>query len=423
MASLRSSALLTRLADPFAPTAGIHPESQVRMREGGRPWLLPLAASLALLALSVVGWVTSPERFYFAYLIGWLFCTSLALGALFFVITHHIVKAHWGIVVRRVAEAMAMSFPALLVLSIPIWFGMHDLFHWTHADLYEVGGPNYDPIIAAKATYLNTPFFVFRVVFYFLAWWFLSHKLWKLSVGQDVQPDADIPFKQRKASAWGIPLFAVTVAFASYDLLMSLDPHWFSTIFGVYFFAGSFWSGVAFICLMTILLQRMGVLRGVVSTEHYHDLGKWMFAFTVFWAYIAFSQYMLIWYANLTEETIWFSHRMEHGWQYHSAAQLGLHFILPFFVLLTRAAKRSTVVLSIMAVYILIMQWFDLHWLAMPVYDYLYGGHAGFTVWDITTWLGLFGLITSLFLFRLRRHSLVPINDPRLGRSLRFHNI
>jgi hypothetical protein len=423
MASLRSSSFLTRLADPFAPTVGVHPESQVRLPGSSRPWLIPLAAGLVLLALSIVGWVVDPQRFYFSYLVAWLFCTSIALGALFFVITHHIVKAHWGIVVRRIAEAMAMSFPALLVLSIPIWFGMHDLFKWTHPELYVVGTPEYDPIIAAKEAYLNVPFFVLRVVFYFLAWSFLSYKLWKLSVSQDLDPEADIPFKQRRTAAWGIPLFAVTVAFASYDLIMSLDSHWFSTIFGVYFFAGAFWSGVAFICIAAILLQRMGVLRGVVSTEHYHDLGKWMFAFTVFWAYIAFSQYMLIWYANLKETTIWYAHRMEHGWEYHSAALLIMHFILPFFILLPRAAKRSTVLLSVMAVWILIMQWFDLHWLMMPIYDYLYGGHAGFYVWDLTTWLGLFGIIVALFMFRLGRHSLVPVNDPRLGKSLTFHNI
>jgi uncharacterized membrane protein YpjA len=132
---------------------------------------------------------------------------------------------------------------------------------------------------------------------------------------------------------------------------------------------------------------------------------------------------MLIWYANLTETTIWFEHRMDHGWEYHSAALLLMHFVLPFFILLPRAMKRSTVVLSVMAVWILIMQWFDLHWLTLPVYDQLYGGHAGFSPWDLTTWLGLFGLVVSLFVFRLGRHSLVPVNDPRLGKSLRFHNI
>ncbi len=421
--TLRSSALATWLLDPFEATVDAHADATFRLREGSKPWFIPLLASLAFLVIAAVGWVVDPQRFYFAYLVGWMFCVTLSLGGLFFVMIHHLTKSHWAVVVRRIAEVLAMSFPVLLLLSIPIFIGMHDLFHWTHLDLYDPTSPEFDPVLAGKRSFLNTPFFIVRVLLYFALWTLISYRLYKLSVRQDVDPAMDIPALQRKTSAWGIPVFALTISFASYDLLMSLDPHWFSTIFGVYIFAGAFWSAVAFIAIVGILLQRMGVLRGVVTKEHYHDLGKWMFAFTVFWAYIAFSQYMLIWYANLKEETIWFLHRMEHGWGYHSAVLLALHFILPFIILLPRSAKRSLPLLSIMAVWFFIMQWFDLHWLALPGLTTLHPEQATFSWIDITAWLGLFGLFVSLFLYRLGRHSLVPVNDPRLPKSIAFENV
>lgn len=300
--------------------------------------------------------------------------------------------------------------------------GIHDLYHWSHADLYEVGGPHYDPILAGKEVYLNTPFFIARYVVHFAVWTLLATKLYRLSLRQDLDPEHDIPAKQRWWSALGIPLYAVTVAFTAYDLLMSLDPHWFSTIFGVYFFSGAYWVGFAFLTFSLLWMQRGGAFGEAVGTGHYHDLGKWMFAFTVFWAYIAFSQYMLIWYANLKEETIWFTHRMEHGWQYHSAMLLVLHFIVPFLILLSQMAKKSRALLAIMAVWFFVMQWFDLHWLVQPVrttQQLAEGGHPATFHWlDLTTWLGLFGVFISLFLYRIARHPLVPVNDPRLARSI-----
>ncbi len=421
--TLRSSALATRLLDPFEPTAGVAADAGLRLREGARPWFVPLLVSAVFLVLSVVGLAVDPTRFFFSYLTGWVFCVSLSLGGLFFVMIHHITKAHWGIVVRRIAEVLAMSFPFLLLLSIPVFLGMHDLFHWTHHDLYDPASPDFDAVLAGKQAYLNTPFFIFRVVLYFALWSVMAYKLYRLSVAQDLDPATDIPARQRRVSAWGLPVFALTVAFASYDLLMSLDPHWFSTMFGVYFFAGAFWSGVAMITFAALLVQRAGALQGVVTTEHYQDLGKWMFAFTVFWAYIAFSQYMLIWYANLKEETIWYDHRLTNGWGYHSAALLVLHFILPFLILLNRSSKRSLTLLAIMAVWFFVMQWFDLHWLVMPNLTVMEPGQPTLSWIDGACWLGLFGLYVTLFLYRLGRHSLVPVNDPRLGQSIAFQNV
>lgn len=416
--TVKRSSFLTALFDPFQPTGG-QADAAFRPSLSTRAWALPALIAVALLVMSAVGWAIDAPQFYFSYHVGWVFCLSLSIGALFFIVIQHLTKARWSVVVRRIAEVLAYMFPLLAIMSIPTIIGMHDLFHWTHHELYDPLDPHYDPIIAGKHAYLNVPFFLARLAIYFVAWTILSYRLYTLSLRQDVDPDPNIPAKLRATSAWGLPLLAVTTAFASYDLLMSLDPHWFSTIFGVYFFAGAFWVMLAFLTFTVLYLQRGGMLREVVTKEHYQDLGKLMFGFTVFWAYIAFSQYMLIWYGNLPEETVWFRHRLEHGWGYHSAALLVLHFIVPFWLLIPRAPKRVKGMLGFMVVYFFIMQWFDLHWLSMPI---LHGHEAGFHWLDFTTWLGLFGVFLAVFLWRLGRHSLVPQRDPYLAKSLAFHN-
>jgi hypothetical protein len=423
--ALRRQSFPALLVNPFRKTSeGL--ERRFSFAPSRMAWLIPLALSAALLVISAVGWVVDPPRFYFAYLVGWTFCLSIALGSMFFVMINHITRASWSVVVRRITETTIWWIPMLAILSIPIFIGIHELYgHWTNPRLFDPNDPYYDPLVAGKQAYLNIPFFVIRVLIYFGAWTLIAYKLYSLSIRQDVDPAADIPAAQRRVSAWGIPLFAITLQFASFDFLMTLDPHWFSTIFGVYYFSGSFGASLAFLILTLVLLQkRAGTLNGVVTREHYHDLGKFLFAFTVFWAYIAFSQYMLIWYANIPEETIWYRHRLEHGWEYHSVA-LGLfRFVLPFFILMLRSAKRSLPVLSIMSVWILVMHWFDLHWLAMPVHalDHL-GGHSGIHLIDVAVWLGLFGLFISMLIYQLSRHSLVPRNDPYLDKSVHFENV
>ena len=380
--------------------------------------MAPLVIGVVLLAISGIGWSQDPTQFYFSYLVGWVFCISIALGSLFFVLAQHLTKARWSVVVRRIPEALMWTFPLLALLGIPFVLGTHDLYHCTHSDVVAA-----DPLLSKKTWWLNEPFFYGRVAFYFASWMILTHKLYKLSIKQDVDPDPTIPAQMRKVSAWGLPLFAVTASFAAFDILMSLDPHWFSTIFGVYFFAGGFLSALCVITLVSLAFQKRGdMLQGIVTKEHYQDLGKFMFGFTVFWAYIGFSQYMLIWYANIPEETIWFRHRLEHGWEYHSAVLLIFHFILPFIILLPRWTKRSPGILGTMAVWLLIMQWFDLHWLVMPILDLARDGHAGFHWTDFTCWLGLTGIFVGLFMYRISRHSLVPQNDPYLKQSLRFMN-
>ena len=417
--SVRSNSVLGWLADPLASTAE-HAERAYRFTADRRAYLAPLAIGVALLLVSLIGLSTDTSQFFYSYFIGWVSCLAISVGGLFFLFFHHLTKASWNVVVRRANEALVWTFPLLMLLGIPILFGMHDLYHWTHEELYVVGGPEYDEIIAGKRAYLNTPFWIARVVAYFVIWTYLAYKFYTISVKSDVEGAGDMSAQFRKVSAWGLPLTAVATAFASYDLVMSTDPHWFSTIFGVYFFIGGILGAVCLMVLLFASMQRLGgMLDGVVTKEHYHDLGKYMFGFTVFWAYIAFSQYMLIWYAGIPEETIFYKHRLMHGWEWNSAFLLAFHFIVPFVVLLPRFTKRSIPVLSTMAVWLLGMHWFDMHWIIAPTHD----SHHIFHWLDLTLGLGLFLVFVGTIIYRMTRHSLVPQNDPYLSDSLHFENV
>jgi hypothetical protein len=414
---------IERILDPVAPTAEKAPEAY-RFTPESRSWAVPVGLGVALLAVTLVlamagdGEHLFSQRFYFAYLTAWVFCLTVSLGGLFFVLVQHLTKAHWSVAVRRLPELLMMNFPILAILGIPVVLGMHDLYHWTHEEIYVVGSPEYDPILAGKRGYLNTGFFIGRLVFYFLMWIYISFRLWKLSLQQDVDPKPNRGAEERKVSAWGMLVFALTAAFAGIDLLMTLDPHWFSTMFGVYFFSGSFFVVLASITLMALFLQRGGYLQNVITMEHYHDLGKFMFAFTAFWAYIAFSQYMLIWYGNLPEETVWFRHRLEGSW---SIASMGLvfgHFLIPFVVLMFRQSKRMKGMLFIMGFWFLLVHFLDLFWLAMPAQSH----HFHVELIDITAWLGMVLVFVGLVVLRAARHATVPYNDPNFKASLAFEN-
>jgi len=416
--TLDPNSSLSWFVDPLRSTREAA-ERAYRFTGDRRAWLVPTTLGIALLCISLLGLRQSADDFYFAYLTAWSFLLTTALGGLFFLIFHHLTRASWSIVVHRINESLIWAFPLLFVLGLPLLFGMHDLYHWTHEAVYDPSSPQYDEILAGKRSYLNTPFWSIRIVVYFLAWTIISYRLYTFSLRQDTDPEPDIPAKLRRTSAWGLPVTAVTTAFASYDILMSTDPHWFSTIFGVYFFAGGILSAVAVITLVTLLLQRVGgSLQGVVTREHYQDLGKYLFGFVVFWAYIAFSQYMLYWYGGIPEETVWFQHRLEGGWGWHSAFLVGFHFVVPFLVLLPRSTKRALPILSFMTVWIIGMHWFDLHWVVLPVLR----DSGGFHWLDFTCWLGLTGLFGGALMYRLSRHPLVPQNHPSLGDSLRFEN-
>ena len=373
--------------------------------------LAGVLASLAIAALSTDGW----RRFFFSYLLSFSYLLTLALGALFFVILQHLTRAGWSVVLRRWAEGISATLPVLAVLAVPIVaFGLHHLYHWTHADAVAA-----DHLLQAKQPYLNVPFFVLRLVVYFGLWVLLSRYFLSRSLAQDLSGDPALTQQMERRSAPAMIVFALTATFAAFDLLMSLDPHWYSTMFGVYVFAGSVVSFLALLIIAVYSGQRAGLLRHAVTVEHYHDLGKLLFAFTVFWAYIAFSQYMLMWYANLPEETAWLLRRQSNGWGWIGLVLLFGQFLLPFAALLSRAPKRRPRLVAAVAAWVLVMHWFDLYWVVIPEVTPL---RAMPHVLDLTTLLGLGGVVVAVAVHQMRRHSVVPERDPRLQESLMFEN-
>ena len=369
--------------------------------------VIGVGASVGLAFAADGGWT----RFLGSYLVSFSFWLSLALGALFFVMLQHLTRSGWSVVVRRLAEAPLAALPVLLVLVVPILLGIGKLYGWGHH------GEGHD--LGPKAAWLNPTFFSIRIVVYFAVWIWLARKLVGLSVRQDETGDPELTKRMEFWSAPGMVLFAFTMMFAAFDLLMSLDPHWFSTIFGVYYFAGSVVAIFALISIMAVLVQRSGNLTRAITDEHYHDLGKQLFGFLVFWAYIAFSQYMLIWYADIPEETQWYLRRQQGGWEYVGLLLLFGHFVVPFLALISRRPKRRKAAVVGIAVWILIMHWLDLHWLVLPELSVSFSVH----LMDLTCLLGLGGLLTAFVVGRLRSRSLVPERDPRLAESLAFENV
>jgi len=368
---------------------------------------------IAGLILSAIGYFINSDQFFFSYLTSFVFFTSLGLGALFLVMIHHLTRSEWGVVLRRIPEALSSNIIFWSLFFIPVLLGMHSLFHWTHEDVVAN-----DHILQGKVPYLNIPFYIIRQLIFFVVWGYLGYRLHKSSVEQDVTGDWGLQTLQRRISGPGIPLFALAIAFASFDWLMSLDPHWFSTMFGVYFFAMSFQAIFPFLILFVFYLHRKGLLTNTIRDAHIHDLGNWMFAFTVFYAYIAFSQFLLIYYANMPEETLWYYHRLEGGYSIIAYSLLILRFVVPFLVLLNRPSKSNRNILTVMSVLILVMHFLELYWIIMPT---LHEHGIHFSWLDITTFVGLGGIFMALFFRKFQKHSMVPKNDPKLANSMSKH--
>ncbi len=377
--------------------------------------------ALSLLACLGLGYTGDTKRFLLSYLTAYAWILSIAIGALWWVTLQHLVNAKWSIALRRVGELMAQSMPLMAVLALPIIIptamGNDALYIWVNEETVHA-----DHLLHHKAPYLNVTFFLVRCGIYFGFWVLLSHFFFKTSLAQDQskEPQA-LNLRMKAVSAPGMIFLALTLTFAAIDFLMTLEPAWFSTIFGVYFFAGAVVSFHSMFALILMWAQKQGVLKKSVTIEHYHDLGKMMFAFTVFWAYIAFSQFMLIWYANVPEETFWYKLRFEGDWKVVSGALLVLNFVLPFFGLLSRHIKRNKKTLGFWAVWILVVHYLDMYWLVKPVL------HEktlplGDLAMDVTAVVGVLGLFLASAAMQAKRVRLVPVKDPRLPKSLAFEN-
>ena len=352
------------------------------------------------------------KQFAFAYVLNFAFFLGISLGALLFIGIMYVTRASWNVVIRRLAEVMAAATPVLAVLAIPVILLAGRVYGWMDPEIAR------SHAMAHKAGYLSLGAFTLRWVIYFLVWSGYSLFYWRSSVAQDRSGDLAITRRFENLSGFALMACGICTALASFDLLMSIDPLWSSTMFGVYYFAGSFVSFFAVLTLVTLGLQRTGRLTRIVSAEHFHDYGKLMFAFTFFWGYIAFSQYMLYWYANIPEETVWYLRRSTHGWGQVGLGTLFCTFALPFAGLVSRWAKRRRPVLAFWAVWIIAAQWLNLYWVVMPEYS----ERAMFSPVAVACFVGLGGIWLAAVTWLARGASLVPTRDPRLNESLRFEN-
>lgn len=358
-----------------------------------------------------------------AYLLACLFCVTISLGCLFFVMIHHLTRAGWSTSIRRVAELYASAMPLLAIMFVPVlvavWIGGNALYEWRQPEFMET------EMGIAKAPYLNPVFFTIRAVVCFACWIMLSRFFCGNSKLQDETGEIAISERLQFWSGPGVILFALTASVGAFDWVMSLAPLWFSTMFGVYIFAGSILSAIAVITLTTFLLQSRGKLKDEVSVEHYHDLAKYLFGFIVFWTYISFSQFMLIWYANIPEETEWFWIRQSYGWATVSIVLIFMHWLLPFLALMSRNLRRTPKWVAGWAAYIILMHFVDLFWAIMPQTGYgvpPLGGGIGI-VSVLFCGFGMFGLYLGYIIRSAADTSLVPARDPRLPESIAFHNI
>lgn len=390
----------------------------LRLRPGAqRATRWPLAvALLSSLALLAVGWGDdAPRRLQFAWLASVLLPLSLGLGALFFVLLHHLVGAGWSVALRRLAEQTAATLPwSTLLLApvvLPTLFGHGALFPW--ADPHHVAEHE---LLQHKQAYLNAPFFTLRWLLYAGAWTLLARWFTAQSEHQDRDADPRRTLDMQRRSAPAMLVFALTTTFAAFDFVMSLAPEWYSTIFGVYLFAGAVVGFLAFLILLALGLERAGALSGVLRTEHLHDLGRLLFAFVFFWGYIAFSQYLLIWYANIPEETAWYRVRQESGWAPLSLSLVIAHFLVPFAALLSRHTKRRRGSLAFLAGWVLVMHAVDLVWLVLPAL----GGGPRWGALELAALLAALSLWALALLRRLARGPLVAVGDPRLHESLTY---
>ncbi len=361
---------------------------------------------LGMLAL-VVGYFLGVEDFFPGYLIGWVFWVQVALGALVILMIQNTVGGRWGLVIQRVVEAATTTLPLLGVLFIVVIIGIPHLYEWSHAEVVA-----HDEVLAHKAPYLNVPFFIVRGVIYFVLWSGIALLLRKWSLRLDQNPDdAATRKKLRNLSAPGILLFGITVTFASVDWMMSIEPHWYSTIYGMMFGVGSLASGFAFSVIVLMGMLKFKPWNQIIQTLDVSDLGNWLLASIMLWAYMAFSQFLIIWSANLPEETTWYLARTKGGWQWIALINIFLHFFLPFMFLLVRGTKRAPGRLKKIAWLVLIMRFVDLLWMIYPAYT---PEKLAFPWMSIAAWLGIGGLFLAIFFRQLAQVSVPPLYDPRL---------
>jgi hypothetical protein len=366
-----------------------------------------LIVGIVGLVAGLAGAFLNPDQFYRSWLIGFLFCLGLTLGSLALLMLQHLSGGQWGLMGRRVFEAASRTLPVVAIVFLPVLVGLPHIFHWA-----EPGAAASDPVLQFKAPYLNVPFFIIRAGIYFLVWIALTFLLNRYSAAQDSREAGVTPADTRRVrvvSAPGLLAYCLTATFASIDWIMSLDPHWFSTIFGLLFIGGQGLSAFAFVIAILAALSHTEPVATYLTSRHFHDYGKLLLAFVMLWAYFAFSQYLIIYSGNLPEETPWYLARLHGNWGYVALLIVVGHFALPFTLLLSSDLKKKPSLLAKVAIGLLVMRLVDLIWLVAPSFEY-----QGFPVhWmNVVIPVGLVSLWLFLFVRQLTSRPLLPLNDP-----------
>jgi hypothetical protein len=373
-----------------------------------------MGAALIGVVLTIVGIVLAGQaRFYQAYLVAYTFWMGVVLGSLALLMVQHLSGGAWGVVIRRPLEAATRTMPIMAALYVPILFGMHDLYHWTHADV----AAN-DPVIRDKTPYLNQTFFIARQVVYFAIWIAISQLLTRWSAQQDRTGDPALLRKFSILSGGGLVVYSLTVTFAMIDWTMSVNPHWFSTMWGPLYIGGQGLSAMAFAILVVIMLSQVAPMNRVITSHHLHDLGKFLFAFLMMWAYLSFSQFLIIWSANIPEEIPHYLIRWDSGYQWVSAFIIVGHFALPYALLLSRDVKRNWRRLRVLAGWILAARIVDYYWHVAPEF---HDSGLDLGLLDFAVPIAIGGIFLALYAVNLRGHALLPVNDPGLQKALAHH--
>ncbi len=368
------------------------------------------ALGVGLAALLVCGlWGTlNPAQFFRSYLFAYVLWLGLPLGCLAILMLQHLVQAAWGFVIQRPLEAGSRTLPFMALLFLPLLLGIHSLYAWAQPAALAA-----DAVLRAKQPYLNAGFFVLRAAVYFTLWIACAHYLVKWSLERDRTGDASMLRRLKVISGPGLVLYGLTVTFAAIDWVMSLEPHWYSTIYGMMYMVGFAITGLAGMIVAAYLLARRGPMSDVLTPNQFHDLGNLLLAFVMLWTYLNFSQFLIVWAENLTEEIPWYLHRIAGGWSVLVLLLFGFMFVLPFLLLLSRTTKTHAALLAMVAGGILVMRTVDVFWLVVPAFS-----PTGFTLhgMDLLSLAGLGGIWLWAFLTHLGRHPLLPLNDPRVER-------
>jgi hypothetical protein len=364
-----------------------------------------LVVGVLALAACAVGAASRPDQFFRSYLLAFVFWNGLSIGAMAVLMLQYLTGGAWGISIRRELEAATRTIPLTALAFLPLLLGLHRLYEWTHADAVAA-----DELLRKKASYLNAPFFVARAAVAFAAWMAVAYFLNKWSAEQDTHADHKaIDRKLQMLSGGGLVVYALTTTFTSVDWVMSLEPHWYSTMYGVIFMISQGLGALALATATVLALSALAPLSSFLRARHRHDLGKMMFAFTMLWAYVNFSQYLIVWSGNLPEEITWYLARFRGGWGWVGLAVLLLHFVLPFLLLLSREANRNPRTLAAAAALLLVMRFVDVAWLVLPAFS---KGVFHLDWMDVAAPVGLGGLWLAFYARNLKSRPLLPVNDP-----------